>query len=90
MSYDFNHSLNICRGLRPEIIKGIMPEYTKLMKQCWIPIPIKDQPLMKCFEEWKDNDDLINRERIPVPGKTNCIFFIIENESVMENHPLSC
>ena len=69
MSYDFNHSLNICRGLRPEIIKGIMPEYTKLMKQCWDSDPNKRPSaieLMKYFGEWQVKYEDSYDDRIPV------------------------
>ncbi|POG69510.1 kinase-like domain-containing protein [Rhizophagus irregularis DAOM 181602=DAOM 197198] len=38
---DLNLSLNICRGIRPEIIEGTMPEYVELMKRCWDNIPEK-------------------------------------------------
>ena len=33
--HDLNLSLNICKGIRPEIIEGTMPEYVELMKRCW-------------------------------------------------------
>src|SRR6266498_4209866 len=54
--HDFNLSLNICQGLRPEIIEipnmfddpeeqkiheDLEVEYTKLMKRCWDPDPNK-------------------------------------------------
>ncbi|EXX64962.1 Kic1p [Rhizophagus irregularis DAOM 197198w] len=39
--HDLNLSLNICRGIRPEIIEGTMPEYVELMKRCWDNIPEK-------------------------------------------------
>ena len=50
LSHDFNFSLNICQGLRPEMVmvpiifddaekqkdfEDIEVEYTKLMKRCW-------------------------------------------------------
>ncbi len=31
--HDFNLSLNICQGLKPNIIEGTMPEYAELMKK---------------------------------------------------------
>jgi serine/threonine protein kinase len=35
ISHDFQLSLDICKGIRPEIIEGTMPEYAELMKRCW-------------------------------------------------------
>ncbi len=43
--HDYNLALKICQGLRPEMIKGTMPEYAELMKQCWIVILIKGRLL---------------------------------------------
>ncbi len=40
MPHDFNLSLNICQGLRPNIIEGTVPEYAEL-KKCWDPNPNK-------------------------------------------------
>ncbi|EXX57518.1 Kic1p [Rhizophagus irregularis DAOM 197198w] len=39
--HDFNLSLDICRGLRPEIIEGTEPDYEELMKRCWNTDPKK-------------------------------------------------
>ena len=33
--HDFDLSLRICEGLRPEIIEGTEVEYAELMKRCW-------------------------------------------------------
>jgi len=71
ISHDFNLSLDICQGLRPEIIEGTMPEYAKLMKKCWDSDPNKRptaDELLKCFTEWKEKYENINIQRIPVPG----------------------
>ena len=32
--HDLNLSLDICKGIRPEIIEGTMPEYVESMKRC--------------------------------------------------------
>ncbi|POG73376.1 kinase-like domain-containing protein, partial [Rhizophagus irregularis DAOM 181602=DAOM 197198] len=39
--HDFNLSLDICKGLRPEIFKGTLPVYARLMKRCWDSDPNK-------------------------------------------------
>uniref|UniRef100_U9SU27 Protein kinase domain-containing protein n=1 Tax=Rhizophagus irregularis (strain DAOM 181602 / DAOM 197198 / MUCL 43194) TaxID=747089 RepID=U9SU27_RHIID len=39
--HDFNLSLDICKGLRPEIVKGTLPVYARLMKRCWDSDPNK-------------------------------------------------
>ncbi|POG73370.1 kinase-like domain-containing protein, partial [Rhizophagus irregularis DAOM 181602=DAOM 197198] len=33
-SHDFNLSLDICKGLIPEIVKGTLPVYSRLMTRC--------------------------------------------------------
>ncbi|RIA80467.1 kinase-like domain-containing protein [Glomus cerebriforme] len=33
--HDLNLFLDICKGIRPKIIEGTMPEYVELMKRCW-------------------------------------------------------
>ena len=71
--HDFNLSLNICRGIRPEIIEGTMPEYVELMKRCWDNDPEKRptaNELSKIFNEWHKNYQMERDEekRIPVPG----------------------
>ncbi len=73
LPHDFNLSLDICQGLRPEIIEGTMPEYAKLMKKCWDSDPNKRptaDELLKCFTEWKDkyHYEYENIQRIPILG----------------------
>ncbi len=70
-SHDFNLSLDVCKGLRPKIIEGIMPEYVELMKKCWDPDPNKRpnaKELMKQFYHWKTIYHKII-DRVPIPGK---------------------
>ena len=69
-SHDFELSLDICKGLRPKIIEGIMPEYVELMNKCWDPDPNKRpdaKELMVRFYRWFNTYPTINR--IPIPGK---------------------
>ncbi|CAI2173614.1 2988_t:CDS:2 [Funneliformis geosporum] len=40
-AHDFQLSLNICKGKRPEIIKNIQQCYINLMKRCWDIDPLK-------------------------------------------------
>src|SRR6266496_6153431 len=65
--HDFNLSLNICRGLRPEIVKvpkifenaekqknfeNLEVEYTKLMKRCWDSDPSKRPTAEELYENF--------------------------------------
>jgi len=53
--YDYNLSLSICKGERPEIIKNTPKCYIDLMKKCWDPEPFR-RPTIKILEntisEW--------------------------------------
>ncbi len=73
VSHDFNLSLNIYQGLRPNIIEGTMPEYAELMKKCWDSDPNKRptaKGLVKYFKKWRNKYNFsVYCERIPVPGK---------------------
>ena len=74
--HDLNLSLNICRGIRPEIIEGTMPEYVELMKRCWDVDPGRRptaNELKNIFAEWAYNYpvETDEEERIPVPGNEN-------------------
>ena len=73
--HDLDLSLNICRGMRPEIIDGTMPEYVELMKRCWDNDPEKRptaNELKNIFDEWSDKYPIEDKEkRIPVPGNYN-------------------
>jgi serine/threonine protein kinase len=74
--HDLNLCLNICRGDRPEIIKGTMPEYVELMKRCWDNDPEKRptaKELANTFDEWNKKYPMEEDEekRIPVPGNFN-------------------
>jgi len=78
--HDLDLSLNICKGIRPEIIEGTMPEYVDLMKRCWDNDPEKRpsaSELKQIFDEWDGKYPIEKDEekRIPVPG--NYIYFFL-------------
>ncbi|GBC14535.1 kinase-like domain-containing protein [Rhizophagus irregularis DAOM 181602=DAOM 197198] len=80
--HDLNLSLNICRGIRPEIIEGMMPEYVELMKRCWDNDPEKRptaEELEQFFFEWdrKYPTEENKEKRISIP----------ENEPEITYHP---
>jgi serine/threonine protein kinase len=53
--HDFDLSLDICRGLRPKIVKGTLPVYERLMKRCWDSDPNKrptSKELYVIFSFW--------------------------------------
>jgi serine/threonine protein kinase len=104
--HDFHLSLNICKGIRPEIIEGTMPEYVGLMKRCWDNDPEKRptaSELLNIFWKWQkmypiEKDE---KKRIPVPGKYDLYFIFIcyfifkiinfiEDEPEIMHHPKSC
>ena len=56
--HDFSLSLEICRGLRPNVIEGTENRYAKLMERCWDSNPDKRpaaEELSKYFNKWKTN-----------------------------------
>ncbi|CAB4463087.1 unnamed protein product [Rhizophagus irregularis] len=82
--HDFNLSLQICKGHRPEIIEGTEPDYVELMKRCWDNDPNKRptaKELSEIFDVWSAKYlmemDYDKRKSVPVP-------------TIIENHPLSC
>ena len=80
--HDFQLSLDICKGIRPEIVEGTMPEYVELMKRCWDNDPEK-RPTAKELEiilkEWavKYPIEEDKTKRILVPGNHNLLFICL-------------
>ena len=55
--HDLDLALDVCQGLRPNIIEGTLFEYVELMKKCWDSDPNKRptaEGLMKYFKKWQD------------------------------------
>jgi serine/threonine protein kinase len=84
LAHDFDLSLNICQGLRPDIVKvpdyahkrkiedDIEVEYVELMKRCWDSDPDKRPPtkeICENFDRYATRYSDYYTERIPVPGK---------------------
>jgi len=71
-SHDFNLALEVCQGLRPDIVEETMPEYVELMKRCCDFDPNKRptaEELAKYFREWQVKYEYSYSDRVPVPGK---------------------
>ncbi|CAB4441057.1 unnamed protein product [Rhizophagus irregularis] len=82
---DINLSLDICRGLRPEIIEGTEPDYEKLMKRCWNTDPNKRPTADELAEVF---DVLSTKFIIPMKDEERkSVPAIPENKSY---HPLTC
>ncbi|EXX54174.1 Ste11p [Rhizophagus irregularis DAOM 197198w] len=82
--HDFNLSLDICKGLRPEIVKSTLPVYASLMKRCWDSNPNKRptaEELHQITAFWCDYfPKCYENKRNKIPS----------NEQITKNHPLSC
>ncbi|GES86453.1 kinase-like domain-containing protein [Rhizophagus clarus] len=70
--HDLSLSLNVCRGIRPEIMEGTNPEYAELMKRCWDNDPEKRptaNELKRIFLKWAEiypmEEDEKNRKPVP-------------------------
>ena len=66
--HDFQLQIQICRGVRPEIIDGTPECYKKLMQKCWHNDPDKrpnTATIIRTIEKWLDsiseNDDSVWR-----------------------------
>ena len=71
--HDLQLSLVICKGVRPEITEGTMPEYAEIMKRCWDNDPEKRptaKELRRIFKKWSEKYPIEEdkEKRIPVPG----------------------
>ncbi|PKY28234.1 kinase-like protein [Rhizophagus irregularis] len=76
--------LHICKGLRPEIVKGTLPVYARLMKRCWDSDPNKrptteelHQIVLFLYDYYPKD---YGNKSIDIPS----------NEQITKNHPLSC
>ncbi|GBC45076.2 kinase-like domain-containing protein [Rhizophagus irregularis DAOM 181602=DAOM 197198] len=74
---------DICKGLRPEIFKGTLPVYARLMKRCWDSDPNKRptaDELYQIIYFWYDYLPKCYENDRVIPS----------NEQITKNHPLSC
>ncbi|PKC13721.1 kinase-like protein [Rhizophagus irregularis] len=74
--------LYICKGLIPEIVKGTLPVYARLMTRCWDSDPDKRptaDELYQFFSFWY-------RQLLRVIES----LLLVSNEPITKNHPLSC
>ncbi|GES99048.1 kinase-like domain-containing protein [Rhizophagus clarus] len=82
--HDLDLSLDICKGLRPEIVESTLPVYARLMKRCWNSDPNKRPTADELFEIlscwFAYCPKTMFFDRIPVPS----------DEKIIENHLLSC
>jgi serine/threonine protein kinase len=74
--HDFNLSLLICKGHRPEIIEGTEPEYVEIMRRCWDNDPDKRptaKELSEIFDVWSTKYlmEMNYKMRIPIPPGKN-------------------
>jgi serine/threonine protein kinase len=73
--HDVELCLNICKGLRPKIVKDTGFEYAELMKRCWDSDPNKRPTAEELHEYTKRfHDKYYDKftdytERTPIPGK---------------------
>ncbi|GBC03671.1 hypothetical protein RclHR1_05250007 [Rhizophagus clarus] len=82
--HDFELSLQICKGHRPEIIEGTELDYVELMRRCWDNDPEKRptaKELSEIFDVWSTKYlmEMDYKKRKSVPENVHVI-----------NHPLSC
>ncbi|PKY46201.1 hypothetical protein RhiirA4_461021 [Rhizophagus irregularis] len=91
-SHDFNLSLDICKGLRPEIVTSTLPVYARLMKRCCEKRPTADE-LYQIFsfgnEPITKNHPLSYEEREFKKNETTSLSESLENcmitDSIIEN-----
>ncbi|RGB29784.1 kinase-like domain-containing protein [Rhizophagus diaphanus] len=92
---DFQLSLSICEGERPEIIENTPQCYVNLMKKCWNEDPLKrpsSKEVLKIIEKWIILPDKTKAEDIDEGLKYNIMEFInapIEHSNLdIESHRL--
>ncbi|RGB36606.1 kinase-like domain-containing protein [Rhizophagus diaphanus] len=97
-AHDFQLSLSICEGERPEIIENTPQCYVDLMKKCWNENPLKrpsSKEILSIIDNWifRSSDKKI--EDIDEELKCNILEFINapighNNNLSTESHPQSC
>ncbi|GBC04387.1 hypothetical protein RclHR1_05660002 [Rhizophagus clarus] len=105
-AHDFQLSISICKGERPEIVVSTPQCYVDLMKKCWSEDPLERPPAKELnniiadwifYPETSDNetsDNELNYNKISKELKSNIMEFInasIGNNNLnTESHPQAC
>ncbi|GBB92849.1 hypothetical protein RclHR1_20660002 [Rhizophagus clarus] len=93
-AHDFQLSLSICRGERPEIIENTPQCYVDLMKKCWNEDPTKRPTAKEVSDTIADWIFQPNNNEIREELKSNIMEFIntpIGNSNLItESHPQAC
>ncbi|EXX74238.1 kinase-like domain-containing protein [Rhizophagus irregularis DAOM 181602=DAOM 197198] len=93
--YDFQLSISICKGERPEIVENTPQCYIDLMKKCWNEDQLKrpsSKEVLNIIEEWIILPDKTKAEDIDEELKCNIMEFINVpigyNNLAIESHRL--
>ncbi|GBB99216.1 hypothetical protein RclHR1_03450011 [Rhizophagus clarus] len=93
-AHDFQLSLSICKGERPEIIKNTPQCYVDLMKKCWNEDPSKRPPTSEVENIIRNWIYCSNHNKISEELKSNIMEFINapigNNNLAVEPHPQAC
>ncbi|RGB43408.1 kinase-like domain-containing protein [Rhizophagus diaphanus] len=98
-AHDFQLSLSICRGERPNIIKNTPQCYVDLMKKCWDEDPLKrpsSKEVLNIIEEWiilpyeKEIEDISKELKCYVMEFINTPIGNNNLVTATESHPQAC
>ncbi|GBC00819.1 hypothetical protein RclHR1_39830001, partial [Rhizophagus clarus] len=99
IAHDFQLSVSICKGERPEIIENTPQCYVDLMKRCWNEDPLKrpsSEEIEETIKSWifrpyDDDWKEISSDKISKELKSNIMEFINapigNNNLITESHP---
>ncbi|PKY28853.1 kinase-like protein [Rhizophagus irregularis] len=94
-AHDFQLSISICKGERPEIIENTPQCYADLMKKCWNEDPLKRPSTSEVNGIIKDWIFRPNNDEVSEEIKSNIMEFInapIEHKNLVttKSHPKAC
>ncbi|GBC06466.1 hypothetical protein RclHR1_06860003 [Rhizophagus clarus] len=95
-AHDFQLSLSICKGERPEIIEGTPQCYVDLMKKCWDDVPSKRPTALvvkNIIKNWISLPNETNIQDINEELTNDITEFInapVGHEHITETHPEAC